>query len=245
MSSGYVAYSGPSLLREGADIVALITTKSANVKTGDMYQMWILDQAQPPTEIARLGLDDSICGNCGMRPIFSKGSSNTPCYVTLVQAPNRVWVKWKGGGYNSLPSNFTFKRPLRLGAYGDPAALPLATIASLTSQCTAGWTGYTHQWRTHPELKPYCMASVEGWGERRIAGTQGWRTFRVIKKGSEAWESSPLKMIPDTGPFLSTQSEIVCPASNEAGNRTTCIRCRLCNGKDHGDNRKNICIEEH
>jgi hypothetical protein len=76
----------------------------------------------------------------------------------------------------------------------------------------AGWTGYTHQWRTcDPRWKGYLMASVETVADQAIARAAGWRTFRV-------------------GTDPQSAREVVCPASAEAGYKTTCSHCRLCSG---------------
>ena len=241
--SGYVVYEGPSKLN-GVPITAIVTNKSQNVKTGNMHSLWILAAGSSPIEAARHGLDDSVCGDCGLRHFVMKNTGKTGCYVTLLHGPQSIYRKWKSGGYPPLPPSVTFKRPLRLGAYGDPAALPVPLIRQMTSIATAGWTGYTHQWRKFPELQPYCMASVDSWFQQLEAGKEGWRTFRVIPKNEI---KRPLKKLSADRPSLFTlQAEISCPASSEAGHRTTCLQCRLCDGMvGPMDQRKNICIEEH
>ena len=46
---------------------------------------------------------------------------------------------------------------IRLGSYGDPAAVPIEIWDNLCS-VAANYTGYTHQWATcDPNLKNYCM----------------------------------------------------------------------------------------
>jgi len=89
-------------------------------------------------------------------------------------------------------------RTVRLGAYGDPAAVPFQVWQALLAYAAA-WTGYTHQWRRAPELAAYCMASVDTPGERAEARFLGFRTFRVRAAG-QAVETR----------------EVVCPASAEA-----------------------------
>ena len=90
------------------------------------------------------------------------------------------------------------------------------------------WTGYTHQW-TNPlfqHLKNKCMASCHTPEEVERANKLGFRSFRTSSS------------IEDKLP-----REILCPASKEAGQRTTCMRCKLCNGsKGEGDKLKNMFI---
>jgi hypothetical protein len=57
------------------------------------------------------------------------------------------------------------------------------------------------------------MASVDSEQEARAAQAAGWRTFRVKVS---------------TDPKL--EREVTCPASKEAGQRTTCEDCRACGG---------------
>jgi hypothetical protein len=64
------------------------------------------------------------------------------------------------------------------------------------------------------------MASVDTVEEAHAAWLGGWRTFRIRAP------QDPLLAL-DRTPL-----ECVCPASDEAGHRTTCERCQLCRGTD-------------
>jgi hypothetical protein len=119
--------------------------------------------------------------------------------------------------YNSIDHDqFIRGRKIRFGTYGEPVLIPLELVAHLAS-LSGGWTGYTHQWSNlrYAGYQRFLMASVHGltgpWS-REHAKSLGWRTFRTMRGG-----------VPD-------KSEILCPASAEAGKRLTCERCNLCDG---------------
>jgi hypothetical protein len=115
---------------------------------------------------------------------------------------------------------------IRIGAYGDGAALPIEVLEALTHGIYH--TGYTHAWRTRGDLAPLLMASADSAQDQVDASTAGWRTFRV-RTATEAL----------------APKEIACPASEEAGKRTSCDSCGLCNGARTDDRRANIAIIVH
>ena len=213
-----IIYDGPSEL-DGQRILGIVTGlkgKSTNEKTGPMAQLYILAAGQHPTEALKTGLDSTICGDCKHRPLTGMGS----CYVVVAQGPSAVWRAWVRGTYPaSTPAEVNAichakQKPIRLGAYGDPAALPVGTIRELVRGLR--FTGYTHQWNLvrHQALREFCMASVDTPAEYQAAKLLGWRTFRVRLDSEE----------------LFTGKEIQCPASDESGYRTTCDKCVLCMG---------------
>jgi hypothetical protein len=206
--TGALFYRGPSVL-DGKEIVAIATTGSSNRKTGDMIQTWILRTSHPPTEAVRLGHDKSICGDC-----YHRGTQDRPrtCYVNVGQAPQAVYRAFKRRRYPKMSlSVFLGHRPgqpLRLGAYGDPTAVPLEAWTGLIGQKRAG---YTHQWRTCDSYwRHFLMASCDSPAEAMEAARMGWRSFLVNPLGAE----SP----PDA---------IQCPATTPG---TTCAECALCFG---------------
>ena len=230
MANGNTIYNGPSQLNGNA-IKSVITgtkTKSANVKTGDMAQMWIMVAEERPTDAVKTGADSAVCGECPHRPLLAKVNNVAPCYVNLGQAPNGVY---KSEYPDAMPS---IKKPLRLGAYGEPTALPFELVRDAVNNAD-GHTGYTHQWRTcDPRFKTLLMASVDSIEEQIEAQAQGWRTFRVRKEP---------KRLGNITVGANMRSEISCPASKEAGFRTKCADCRLCAGTSR--NAKNIVINAH
>lgn len=213
--NGFIIYRGPSLLT-GAPIAAVAIVRSQNEKTGAAAQTHILpDSGERPTEALRSGGDEAVCGDCKHRPL--KGGT---CYVVVRQGPTKVWDALQRGlypdftAYPDIVGEVLRGRVIRLGSYGDPAAVPIKVWRDLTA-CAAGWAGYTHQWR-RPDAQPLrdlCMASVDSVAEMAAARLMGWRTFRVRLSHEEL-----------------QRGEGVCPASAEAGHKLTCSECRACNG---------------
>lgn len=225
MMDGAVIWRGPSLLT-GDPIFVVVTglgrVTSKNTKTGPMAQVWILREDIPPTEAVNNGGDDAICGDCRHRSGSNIGRS---CYVIWWTAPMQVWKTYRQRETTRLPFEQVVGRPFRVSAYGDPAAVPAELWHGL-AMFAQRWTGYTHQWRTCDQsLRELLMASVDTPEERSEALALGWRTFRVRR------EHEPL------------DGDIVCPASEEAGMRTTCAKCRLCQGTS--TKAKNIAILPH
>ena len=237
-----IIYEGPSRLGDGK-IVAILTTNSTNKKTGPMAQLWILVAGSPPQVAAREGDDELVCGRCLHRPL-RRGS----CYVVLHQAPTTVYYRWREGGYQQATPEAVAAAArvskLRLGAYGDPLALPLGVVEWLAAAFRRGGrarhTGYTHQWHTVPDderarWQALCMASVDSPASALKAQSQGWRTFRVRNRAE---------------PMM--QGEVVCPAAAEAAVydenfdavQPTCSDCMMCSAGTCGTG-NNVVIIVH
>ena len=218
--NGAVIYRGPSQL-DGKPIVVIATgfaKSSDNEKTGGgLIQTWILREDMSPVVATQTGDDASICGDCPHRGTAT-GAANVgrSCYVEVFKAPTSVWKTYKRGGYPQFAghsiANLFAGRGVRLGSYGDPAAVPAHVWAGVLDR-HAFHTGYTHQWRAFPELAQWCMASADSASDRAAAKLLGFRTFRV-RTLAQALELG----------------EVVCPASKEAGFKTTCDTCRACGG---------------
>jgi hypothetical protein len=211
-TTGIELWRGASAF-DGEPIVALAIFHSSNRKTGDMVQTYILRQGIKPTDAVNTGADASICGDC---PHRKQADGTRSCYVNVGQSVNAVMRAHDAGRYPAVPlsaaADMVRGRGVRLGAYGDPAMVPASVWRAFISRAS-GHTGYTHQWRTAPEYRDLCMASVDSEAEARMAWAQGWRTFRVREESDAT--------IP---------GEVVCPAGEEGGKRTICDRCRLCSG---------------
>lgn len=219
-ANGLILWRGASLL-DGAPIVAVVTglaAGSSNRKTGDMLQTWILREDMAPTDAVRNGADASICGQCPHRG-YGDGHGRT-CYVNVGQGPLAVWRAYKRGTYPVAIDSDALTAAgrgllVRLGSYGDPAAVPAYVWEQLTADAV-GHNGYTHQWRTAPQLRKLCMASADNAADATDAQAMGWRTFRV------AMPCDPPRLV----------GEAICPASAEAGKRLTCAQCLSCGGAD-------------
>lgn len=250
--NGAVLWRGASLI-DGAPIVVIATglaSGSSNRKTGAMVQTYILREDISPTEAVKSGADVSICGQCPHRgkptsdPLQQIGlDTDGPhaartCYVNVGQGPLGVWRAYKRGRYIDISPqspkawnpdivNVGDGRLVRLGTYGDPAAVPTSIWAALVFRA-AGRTGYTHQWRKcDPALQGFCMASADSVEDAQAAQAAGWRTFRVA--------------MPCDAPRLA--NEALCPASKEAGRKLTCAQCLACAGAD--GRRGSIVIAAH
>lgn len=211
--AGFIIYRGASML-DGAPIVVVALTNSTNVKTGDMVQTYILvDNDRSPVDNARSLADVSICGDCKHR----RGTGGA-CYVNLGQGARAVAAAIVAGNYPAdilAAQNAAAGRMVRLGTYGDPAAVPANIWRTLLAKA-GGNTGYTHQWQSGKagaDIMALCMASADNAQERAAAKAAGFRTFRV-RAANE--------------PILS--GEFACPASEEAGRRKLCAECGACDG---------------
>jgi hypothetical protein len=230
--NGVILYQGPSQLNREPIVAILtgLTRPSANSKTGwSMLQTWILPATETPLQAIRTGKDESVCGRCPLRGAHARDRA---CYVNLGRAPTAVWQAWTRQLYPTVDEKRWKRirgRPVRLGSYGDPAAVPSQIWFRLAGYAT-GWTGYTHHWRDPrlQHLRWLLMASVDTPHEAWEAQALGWRTYRTRLESEELL------------PFEST-----CPASKEAGHKTTCERCLQCNGTQAVDVRRSYAIEAH
>ena len=237
-------YEGPSAL-DGAPIVVVATglgaRASANDKTGAMIQTWILRADVEPMSAIQSGADASICGSCPHRGEVTNGRNvGRSCYVLAFQAPTMVYRAWKRGRYADatsadVASALLSGRKLRMGSYGDPAAVPAPVWAGAMRE-VSHWTGYTHSAHKAPALRPWVMASADSYAEARALQRAGWRTFRVL-----------------TGQERAGSAEVVCPASDESPAairadslgkaRPSCATCGLCKGASTGA--RSVAISAH
>ena len=212
---GYVLWRGLSPVNQ-QPIVAVLTITSANRKTGNMAQVWILCEDGDPVDNVQDGGDVAICGNC---PHRKNSLGVRTCYVNVGQAPLAVYRSWKAGNYPHIRLHYeTVKailstRFIRWGAYGDPGLLPLSLVRSIAGMA-CGNTGYTHQWQdpeTGGQFVGLFQASCDGVLEHEKAKALGWHTFTVASVNAEVSHAK------------------LCPATVEHS-QAQCITCGLCNG---------------
>lgn len=195
-----------------------------------MVQVFIIRKdAVSPIQAVQTGQDASICGNCKHRGVIGERT----CYVDVGKSVQQVWRTYRARKYKNFEARdgkYFNGRSIRIGAYGDPAAVPPAVWQYITSlPGVTGWTGYTHQWREsrHQLLKGLVQASVDSQEEADEAQALGWKTFRVKRKEEKK-----------------AASEAMCLASDEynekSGRKTTCDRCQICDGS-----RANVVIDGH
>ena len=222
-----IIYNRPSLL-DGKPIVVIATYSNRNTKTGKVVQTYILRSDINPLEASKTGQDFSICGSCPMRGEVTtdpkrKIAKGRKCYVNLGQGVLIVFKSYKRGVYKEGdPRTMGRDRFVRVGTYGDPAAVPSEVWDELLAECET-WTAYTHQKPWRPDI---AMQSADSYDEAKAHWAEGRRTFRVIV---------------DLGD-IDKSKETLCPASKEAGRRVQCTACKLCKGSSLA---KSIAIVEH
>ena len=219
--SGYILWEGASLL-DGKPIVAIALVGSNNSKTGKMVQILYIRTDIDPISANKSGEDYSICGDCKLRgKAHDRDDRATAdervCYVMLLSILS-IWKTYKAGKYPRIKTSDFIEvvkdRYVRLGMYGDPACVPKRNN-KVWIRYAKGHTAYSHQANTvGADYDPsVCMRSADTLDEARESWAKGERTFRVGHLTS---------MVKD--------KEILCPASEEAGRRTTCDKCKLCSG---------------
>lgn len=217
--NGYILYKGPSVL-DGAPIVVVATMSTSNEKTGDMIQTWIIRSDMSPIEASKQKLDSSVCGMCPHRT-----SLQGACYVTLHQAPLAVYKSFVKGNYKEIDNSDLVHfagRQIRLGSYGDPAAVPFEVWQKMINN-TAGNTGYTHQLghkKFDQRIATICQISADTEKQAETAWKKGYKTFRV-----------------KTENMRKLDNEIICVNTTH---NISCLDCGLCDGK-----RANVVIDVH
>ena len=150
------------------------------------------------------------------------------CYVRIDQGSLIVWKAYQKGSYpktNDI-SELGRGRMVRLGTYGDPAAVPSYVWHQLLEEAI-GHTAYSHQNDIIPIDKKIFMGSADSLEHAKKFWNDNIRTFRVIQNLDEIQDN-----------------EILCPASKEAGRKSTCAKCKLCSGTS-SNSKKSIAIVQH
>lgn len=238
---------------DGQPIVVLLTLGSRNEKTGPMVQSFIVRADMSPIAAKDAAADTSVCGDCPRR--HSLGGD---CYVLIHNAPHSAWKAWDRAGRpvgDITDSARAIARDahahgIRLGAYGDPAAVPWQVWEGLfrAIETIAGkrpdHTGYTHQWGRawtlaghDPQVarlhRAWCrdnlMASVDSPTEAVRARALGWRYFLAVP-------ASQLGKVPER--------TIECLSVRD-GSVETCRSCGICDGASRGASKASVYLAEH
>jgi len=212
--AGLILWEGLSPI-DNQPIVVIATFESANRKTGNMIQTFIMRQDINPVQAIKSADDSSVCGSCYHRGDPTIGRKRS-CYVNVGQAPNSVYKAYTRGIYPkynaTLHSKYFITRKIRWGSYGDGAMLP-AELVTYFSQLCISHTGYTHQWRN--TFADWCkgifQASCDNLDDYLLASTRGWKTFAVVPQNAS--------------PYCGKQ----CPATVN-NSKAQCITCNLCDG---------------
>ena len=211
------------ILNETSETVSIITFASANVKTGDMAQVWILNKDINPVEALKSGESKKICFDC-------THLVNGTCYVNAGQAPLSIYKAYKAGKYIPLDMDILKAmikwKAVRFGAYGEPVLIPLELVKFMAKHAR-GFTGYTHQWQnlTYLDYKDYFMASTDNESQTILAHEMGYRTFRVKGAGQ-----------------ANLVNEIDCP---NTATGVQCRDCTLCDGLGKHGKGKSITAVVH
>ena len=174
-------------------------------------------------------LADAVCFDCPFRAYLKCYTHKYQQYAGFVSMLKSIVREFTTLDYIPYVGNATEKilcmakgRYIRFGTYGEPTLIPLDLVASMVN-VSKSHTGYTHQWAKNLDFAKYFMASTHNEAQAVIAQKMGFRSFIATNK--------PVK------------TAVTCPASKEAGFKSTCEKCGLCSGERKGT--KNIVILEH
>jgi hypothetical protein len=200
------------------NVIVNFQFKTGNAKTGALIQNYIIPASWLETDAQISTLSDTdVCFDCN----HGKSKKKT-CYVRKANSERGLASKVRSlrkKGLNNIPElspeleadllEAISGKGIRFGSYGEPILLGEALINKISKRAKF-WTGYTHQWHKNNWAKDYFMASVESETISKAAQKSGFRTFFVGQTDSKEY--------------------VTCPASKEAGNKTTCDNCKLCMG---------------
>lgn len=224
MKNGCILWEGPSQFDPSVTIGAIMVYHSDNRKTGNIPQVYIMRKDVNPCVTLRDGRDQAVCGNC---PLRAKPYGCGACYVAIHRGPFAVWKNWNAGLYESrdvLPDRRPeLPRTVRVGAYGDPLAVPFRVWNALAKLFPV-LLGYTHSWKDYPAHAKRWMASCHTQEDIELANSRGLSTFTALSQGGEV----PI------GSFSCLYSK---------RDTINCANCRLCFGDS--TRTRNVFIDVH
>jgi hypothetical protein len=174
-------------------------------------------------------LAESVCFDCPFRGYLKCYTHKYQQYAGFLSMLKSIAREFKN--VQEIPSinllenkivDLSKDKYIRFGTYGEPTLIPVNLVGDMVN-ASKSHTGYSHQWAKKPEYAPFFMASTHSEGQANMAQKLGFRSFIASNK--------------------TLTNAVVCPASNEAGFKSTCEKCGLCSGQRKGT--KNIQILEH
>jgi hypothetical protein len=153
------------------------------------------------------------------------------CYVIVSQAPTIIYKAYKRGLYRHVTpdeaAQYVHGRALRIGAYGDSAALPPGIVEPLADAADTV-TNYTHSgcydMSRAEQLAQFTMLSADNLKQAERYWQTGARTFRV----SSNWTLvDGVRRVNDIA-----KGESQCPKT--ISKKVSCIDCGLCDGLRRG-----------
>jgi hypothetical protein len=153
------------------------------------------------------------------------------CYVIVSQAPTIIFKAYQRGLYREATpeeaAQYVRGRALRIGAYGDSAALPIGVVEPLADAADTV-TNYTHSgcydMSRAKQLAQFTMLSADNLKQAERYWKSGARTFRV----SSAWSLvDGVRRVNDI-----SDGESQCPKT--ISKKVSCIDCGLCDGLKRG-----------
>jgi hypothetical protein len=174
-------------------------------------------------------LADSVCFDCPFRAYLKCYTHKYQQYSGFVSMLKSIAREFQN--VQEIPSVHLLEKKIveisndkyiRFGTYGEPTLLPFDLVSNMV-KASKSHTGYTHQWAKKPDYAAFFMASTHSEIQSNHAKNLGFRSFIATDK--------PLA------------GAVVCPASKEAGFKSTCEKSGLWSGQRKGT--KNIQILEH
>lgn len=193
--NSFLLYSGPAARPYRGDVTVVVFLSESNPKTGPCIAVAILPgDGRDAAQARARGEDLSACGSCTLRSLASGGKGG--CYVSgpaLMGYAGSASAAWRRADPFAMPEA-PAGLPMRLGAYGDPAAVPSEVLARLESWHDGMAWGYTHGWRhsAAQHLRASCMASCETNADTIEARAKGWRVYQIVSAAPGAVEASGL-----------------------------------------------------
>ena len=149
----------------------------------------------------------------------------------MSQAPTIIYKAYQRGLYREATpddaAQYGRGRALRIGAYGDSAALPIGVVEPIADAADTV-TNYTHSgcydMTRAKQLAQFTMLSADNLKQAKRYWKTGARTFRV----SSDWELvDGVRRVNDIAP-----DESQCPKT--ISKRVTCETCGVCDGLKRG-----------